>query len=78
MGVDGALWQGGALWRLALWGEAGSGAARITHERQVVQTREAREGSVGDASDLVVVLLEDRENERREAGIDRSLWQCRA
>jgi len=42
-----------------------SETARVTHKFQVQQSREAREGPDGDARDLVVGLLREREDETR-------------
>ena len=43
---------------------------RITHEIQLLQTREAAEGPSRDACELVAALLRDGKGERSEAGID--------
>jgi len=47
-------------------------AGRVTHKVQGLQSREAREGPSGDARDLVVILLREREDETSEAGIRRA------
>ena len=49
---------------------SGSGAGRITHEKQRLQADEAAEGPSRDARQLVVVLLRDGRNERSEASVD--------
>jgi len=49
-----------------------SEAARVTHNAQVLQSREAREGPGRDARDLVVLLLREREDKTCEAGMSRA------
>jgi len=49
-----------------------SETARVTHKKQALQSREAREGPGRDARDLVALLLREREDETSEAGMSRA------